>query len=77
MEHCERKGGALMNSTLMNRNYKVVANYPATVGHSHSTVRVEWQRTTATGQKAGIAVCECGAEQRIMQYAKDVRRKRR
>ena len=66
-----------MNSTLMNRNYKVVANYPATVGHSHSTVRVEWQRTTATGQKAGIAVCECGAEQRIMQYAKDVRRKRR
>ena len=65
-------------NTLMNRNYKVVLNYPApAVGHRHSTVRLDWQRVTATGQKAGVAICECGAEQRIMQYAKDVRRKRR
>lgn len=62
---------------MLTRNYKVVGNYPATVGHSHSTVRVVWHRTTATGQKAGVAVCDCGAEQRIMQYAKDVRRSRR
>lgn len=62
---------------MITRNYKVVANYPQAVGHSHSTVRVAWQRVTATGQKAGVAICECGAEQRIMQYAKDVRRKRR
>lgn len=65
-------------NTLMNRNYKVVLNYPApAVGHFHSTTRLDWQRVTATGQKAGVAICECGAEQRIMQYAKDVRRKRR
>ena len=62
---------------MITRNYKVVANYPQAVGHSHSTVLLDWQRVTATGQKAGVAICECGAEQRIMQYAKDVRRKRR
>ena len=63
---------------MVNRNYKVVLNYPApAVGHSHSTVKVAWHRVTATGQKAGVAICECGAEQRIMQYAKDVKRRSR
>jgi len=62
---------------MITRNYKVVLGYPQVVGHSHTTVRLDWQRVTATGQKAGVAICECGAEQRIMQYAKDVKRRSR
>lgn len=52
---------------------------PAGVGTvpSHKTGSPRWTYTYSTGQRGGIVDCACGAEWRVLEYAKVAKRRSR
>lgn len=66
------------------RNWYAVSSFDGTcttkdnaflrVGHVVTTV--VWDRVNGRGSRAGRAVCDCGAEMRVIEYAKSARRRK-
>lgn len=47
------------------------------IAPGHQPSEVVWGHTYATGQRGGVKRCACGAEWRVLEYAKNARRRRR
>jgi len=63
------------------RNWYAVSSFDGACGNKdlavmrvgHVVSNVVWDRVNGRGSRAGRAVCDCGAEMRVLEYAKSAR----